>query len=252
MRENKMPPFNICFGNLLLAGLGVDAAPVPKLSQIERRIAKEPAYKSKQPLYGLYVFGPEAKTRVWAIFDKSKPDAADYDILYFDRKADGDLTAPDARIEGQLESSDVTFNIGSFTDPLTKQKHTEMSITRRGGSDARVMLQMKWCGKAIIRGGYAPDPGPYTQFAAVPADAPVLWPGADGPLSFQFWQLSPLTIGEADDVRVFLGHQGHGRNTFCAVPDTFLPKEVPVLATLLYTDKDGKERRAQAELRERC
>jgi hypothetical protein len=128
-----MRAFSICFGILLLACLGADAAPVPKLSQIERRIAKEPVYRSKQPLYGLYVFGPEAKTRVWAIFDKSKPDATEYDILYFDRKADGDLTVPDARIEGKVESSDVTFNIGSFTDPLTKQKHTEMSITRYGG-----------------------------------------------------------------------------------------------------------------------
>jgi hypothetical protein len=115
-----------------------------------------------------------------------------------------------------------------------------------------VMLRMKWCDKVMIRGGYAPDVGPYTQFATTPAKAPVLWPGADGPFSFQFWQLKPLTVGEGEDVRVFLGHQGHGHNTFCAVPDTFLPKEVPVRATLLYTDKEGKKRRAPSELRERC
>jgi hypothetical protein len=113
-------------------------------------------------------------------------------------------------------------------------------------------LRMKWCDKVMIRGGYASDAGPYTQFCTTPAEAPVLWPGADGLFSFQFWLPSPLTIGEADDVRVFLGHQGHGPNTFCAVPDTFLPKEVAVLATLLYRDKDGKEQRAQSELRERC
>jgi hypothetical protein len=104
----------------------------------------------------------------------------------------------------------------------------------------------------MVRGGYAPDAGPYTQFATTPAAAPVLWPAADGPFSFQFWILRPLTIGAAEDIRVFLGHQGHGRNTFCAVPDTFLPKSVPVLATLVYKDKTGKERRAPSELRERC
>jgi hypothetical protein len=252
MHRDKAPSFSICLGLLLLTGGYVNATDSPVLSKIERRIAKEPAYSSKQPLYGLYVFGPEAKTRVWAIFDKSKPDAPDYDILYFDRNADGDLTAPEERITGKVDAGGVTFDIGSFTDPRTKQKHTEMAITRQVGSGPMVMLRMKWCDKVMVRGGYAPDAGPYTQFATTPAEAPVLWPGADGPFSFQFWQLKPLNVGQAEDVRVFLGHQGHGRNTFCAVPDTFLPKEVPVLATLLYTDKDGKERRAQSELRERC
>jgi hypothetical protein len=243
--------WSLCWGLMLASGFAA-AAEAPDLGKIDRRIAKEPAYRSKQPLYGLYVFGPEAKTRVWAIFDKSKPEAADYDILYFDRNADGDLTASEERIEGKVEANQVTFTVGSFTDPLTKQTHTDLTITRHGGAAPMVMLRMNWCGKVQVMGGYAPDAGPYTEFAATPAEAPVLWPGADGPFSFQFWQLKPLTIGAADDVRVFLGHRGQGRNTFCAVPDTFLPKSVPVLATLLYTDKDGKEKRAQSELRERC
>src|SRR5215469_16982751 len=105
---------------------------------------------------------------------------------------------------------------------------------------------MMWCDKVMIRSDF-------TRPATTPAKAPVLWPGADGPLSFQLWQPEPLNIGETEEVGVFLGHQGHGRDTFCSVSCyTFLPKEVPVLATLLYTDKEGKERRAQAELRERC
>jgi hypothetical protein len=252
MRGESVPSFSLCFGLLLLTAEPTRAVDVPDLGKIERRIAKEPAYKAEQPLYGLYVFGPEARTWVWAVLDKSRPDAADYDVLYFDRNADGDLTAPEDHIVGKVVADGVTFDIGSFTDPLTKQKHTEMSITRHGGEAPRVMLRVKWCGKVMIQGGYAPEVGPYTQFATTPATAPVLWPGADGPLSFQFWQLQPLAIGQATDVRVFLGHQGHGRHTFCAVPDTFLPKTVPVLATLVYTDKNGKERRAQAELRERC
>jgi hypothetical protein len=248
---------HLLFGLLFLTSGYGNAADRPDLSQIERRIAKEPTYKAKQPLYGLYVFGPEAKTRVWAILDKSKPDAPDYDILYFDRNADGDLTAPEERIAGNVigkaEASCVTFDIGSFTDPITKQKHTGMSITHQGGRYPMVFLQMKWCDKVRISGGYPSEyPNPYTQFASTLAKAPVLWPSADGPLNFQSWLLKPLNIGEAEDVRVFLGRKGHGRNTFCAVSDTFLPKEVPILAILLYTDKQGKERRAQAELRERC
>jgi hypothetical protein len=236
---------------LAIAG-ATRAADTPDLSKVDRHIVKEPAYKARQPLYGLYLLGPQGKTRVWAVLDKSKPDASDYDVLHFDRNADGDLTGRGERIEGKVAGDSVTFAVGTFTDPHTKQEHTDLTITVHGGTSARVMLSMKWCGKVEVRGGYAPEPGPYTQFASTPAQAPVLWHGADGPFSFQFWDGKPLTIGGASDVRVFLGHRGHGKNTFCAVPDTFLPKEVPVLATLIYTDSGGKEQRARSELRERC
>jgi hypothetical protein len=59
------------------------------LSKIERAITKEPAYKSKEPLYCLLVFGPEAKTRVWVVLDGTD--------LYVDTNGDTDLTAPNER-----------------------------------------------------------------------------------------------------------------------------------------------------------
>ena len=135
MRGMRTPIFSLAAGVLLLSGGYANAADRPDLGKIERRIAREPVYKSKQPLYGLYVFGPQARTRVWAIFDKSRPDATDYDILYFDRNADGDLTAPEERIAGKFDKSMgwMEFDIGSFTDPVAKQKHTKMSIIRRDG-----------------------------------------------------------------------------------------------------------------------
>src|SRR5262245_27426118 len=217
-----MQAFGAVLASLCLV-LGVTpalAADPPDLSKVDRRIAREPAYKASQPLYGLYVFGPQAKTRVWAVLDKSKPDAPDYDVLHFDRNADGDLTGRGERIEGKVAGGTVTFTVGKFTDPLSKQEHTDLTISCYGGDSARVMLSMKWCDKVLVRGGYAPVPGPYTQFAPKPTEAPVLWPGADGPFSFQLWEARPLAIGEASDVRLFLGHRGHGKNTFCAVPDT--------------------------------
>jgi hypothetical protein len=236
----------------MLAALSAPAAGTPDLDAIQRRIAKEPKYNAEQPLYGLYVFGPEAKTRVWAVLDKSKPDAEDYDVLYFDRNADGDLTGTDERIVGKSEGGEVVFDVGTFTDPATGDKHTNLSISRRTGEGEAVFLRMQWKGKQRVMGGYAEQPGPYTVFAKSPEKAPILRPGADGPFGFQRWMWDKLPIGGEDDVRVFLGHPGHGRNTFCALPEDFLPKKVPVLATLVYTDKDGKERRAQSELRERC
>jgi hypothetical protein len=250
----NVPTFSLWLGiaALMTCGTTVRAAPPPDLNKIDRRIKKEPAYTAEQPLYALYVFGPQASTRVWAVLDKSRPDASNYDVLYFDRNADGDLTAADERIEGKIKGDDTVFEIGDFTDRASEQTHTGLSIRRTEGDESDTMFRMKWCDKVAVRGGYAPKPEPYTQFAPKPAEAPILWPGADGAFGFQFWMTDTLHVGEAEDVRVFLGHQGNGKNTFCAVPDTFLPKTVPVIATLIYRDKNDKEQRARSELRERC
>src|SRR5262249_10566843 len=45
---------------------------------------KEPTYHSGSPGYCLLLFGPEARTRVWLVFDG--------DHLFIDRNANGDLT----------------------------------------------------------------------------------------------------------------------------------------------------------------
>jgi hypothetical protein len=57
-------------------------------SQVDRTIAKEPAYHSR-PKYALLLFGKEAKLRVWVVLDGQ--------TLYLDRNADGDLTGKDER-----------------------------------------------------------------------------------------------------------------------------------------------------------
>ncbi len=222
------------------------ADPPPDLSKVDRRIVREPKYIAKDPLYGLYVFGPGASTRAWAVLDRSTQGGEKYDILYFDRNGDGDLTAPDERIEGG-----GTFPIGTFKDPATGDVHEGLTISRR--SDGSVFLRMKWRGQEPVNGGYAEDAGPYCRFGDSPATAPILWPGAEGPLAFQRWIFDKkFPIGGEGDARVFLGHAGVGPNSFCAVTEQFLPPSVPVLVTLIYTDGEGKERRSQNELRERC
>jgi len=247
MRLSRIGGLGALLG-LLMPILAASAGDAPDLSKIERRIAKEPAYVCKAPLYGLYVFGPKATTRVWAVFDKSSADKQGYDVLYFDRNANGDLTESSKRIVGVNGS----FTIGDFTDPATGDVHKQLTISRLPEPDGSVMLHMKWKGKHDLAGGYAPQSGPYTQFAKTAAEAPVLWPGAEGPLAFERWIWTKLSIGGSDDVRVFIGHQGHGSNTFCGLSDQFLPNTIPVIATVIYQDGEGKERRAQSELRERC
>jgi hypothetical protein len=221
-------------------------AEIPDLTKINRRVVKEPKYISKRPLYGLYVFGPRATTRVWAVLDKSEEGKTEYDVLYFDRNANGDLTEPGERLTGSGQ-----IKVGTFKDPATGDVHENLTISRR--PDGSIFLRLIWKGKEPIMGGYAEDPGPYCQFAESPEQAPILWPGAEGPLGFQRWIFDKeFPIGGSGDARVFLGHQGIGPNTFCAVTQEFLPPDIPVLVTLIYKDGEGKERRSQNELRERC
>ncbi len=68
---------------VVFAGLHCPAQALD-LARLDRTIAKEPAYQSKQPRYCLLVFGSEAKTRVWLVLDG--------DTLYVDRNGNGDLT----------------------------------------------------------------------------------------------------------------------------------------------------------------
>lgn len=89
-------------GALLFALATAHAAEPPELARIERQIKRQPAYAAEKPLFGLYVFGPTAESRVWAVLDKSAAEKDQYDVLYFDRDGDGDLTEEDERIIGEI------------------------------------------------------------------------------------------------------------------------------------------------------
>jgi hypothetical protein len=224
------------------------AEPMPDLSRVDRSVRKEPAYVAARPLYGLAVFGPKADKRVWLVLDKSKADSPKYDVLYIDRNADGDLTGPGKRLTKTDE--DGAFDIGEFADPATGAKHTEFKVR---ASDDSVMLSMRWKGDIKFGGGYPEDPETgYMAFAPSREAAPVVWVNGDAPFRFQRWYGKTLTIGRADDFKVFLGQPGRGPNTFFASQVHFLPKEEWVRATLIYRDGAGKERRLVCELKERC
>src|SRR5262245_42300290 len=74
---------------LAVAGPAAAAGP----TKVDRSIRKEPAYRSKNPLYCLLVFGPEAGARVWVVLDG--------DALYLDRNGNGDLTDPGERVAAE-------------------------------------------------------------------------------------------------------------------------------------------------------
>src|SRR5215831_909330 len=65
------------------------AAGAADLTKVDRTLKKQPAYQGK-PKYGLLVFGPEAKHRVWLVLDG--------DTLYVDKNGNGDLTDKGERV----------------------------------------------------------------------------------------------------------------------------------------------------------
>jgi hypothetical protein len=241
-------PIAIALVVLALSLRSAPAAEMPDLARVDRTIRKEPAYVARAPLYGLALFGPKAEKRVWLVLDKSKPGAPSYDVLHIDSNADGDLTGPGKRIKargGELV-------VGDFTDPASGAKHTDFTV-RVSGPEPTVMLSLRWRGKVKFGGGYPEDPeAGYMRFAARPKDAPVVWLRGDAPFRFQRWYGGKLPIGGSEDFKVFLGQSGRGPSTFAAAQEHFLPPGEFVLATLVYRDAMGKEKRLVCELKERC
>jgi hypothetical protein len=136
------------------------------LSKIDRAIGKEPAYQSK-PKYCLLVFGPEAKTRVWLVLDG--------DVLYVDRKADGDLTEQDQRFSKKgtsyfVDDLPASYEGHQFSSRLDVAQGSE-------GEETRCKIE---CWTKDSRGFRTSG---LLVFANRPQEAPVV--NVQGPLTFR-------------------------------------------------------------------
>src|SRR5262245_16175679 len=105
----------VCYLLAMLA-FGIAPASAAYLSKIERVIAKEPAYQTKNPKYCLLVFGEEAKQRVWLVLDGN--------ALYVDRNGNGDLTEPGKRVPASATGK--FFQAGQLFDG----KYTHLDLRR--------------------------------------------------------------------------------------------------------------------------
>lgn len=191
---------------VLLLSAGVAGA--QDLAKIERSIAKQPAYASKEPKYCLLVFGPKAETRVWLVLDlaydplREKPGKAD--ALYADLNGDGDLTDPKERIPvtvvtkksfelglpTRIGSFDVkdhdmnvpSFHVGNVTSREGKTTYAKLSVDVGwyifGRPDRQVTVSVDTPGYGRQSVG-----GPEWWFARSPAKAPVIW--FDGALTLR-------------------------------------------------------------------
>src|SRR5262249_5271366 len=181
----------------------------------DRTIAKEPAYRSKTPKYGLLVFGPEAKSRAWVVLDG--------DFLYVDRNCNGDLTEEGERLvikrkpQRNLDKKKpgTSSAVASMHVVITDLDGAKHRLTFRLTSTG-VGIDAKCHGSQYVGSTYRDD----LVFASRPQDAPIIH--LNGPLTLQLVdpprQWSP---GETVDLVVLFGTPGLGKGTFAYIIQGF-------------------------------
>jgi len=208
------------------------------LSKVERKIAREPEYKT-QPLYCLLAFGPEAKTRVWLVEDGKR--------LFVDRNANGDLTDDGeptlSTDERELQTTDLetkqptTLNDWDYeagdikTD--TDEKHTKLHVMRWQFGSQPVNH-----GVLLNVGGKVPTYSGWSKvFADKPDDAPIMHFGGE-------YNVKPLRNKELGldkppsrfSIGFFSPGVGDGSSTRISIDA--LPKEVVPLCEIEWPAKD--------------
>jgi hypothetical protein len=234
-----------------------------EFATVERRIQKEPKYVGS-PGYGLLILDPSAKVLAWAAFDKSNPELPYFDVLYFDRNANGDLTEAGERFPGENEGASeggdplLRFHVGAFSVPGTSITHTDLefvTFTRAGKKGFG--FNLKWEGKAIISCGHDQLGSGPTGFGTSVQNAPIVRPTTLGPLSFALYGESSgrveLRIGQEQLIKVMIGTLGSAPDTFCALSQDFLiAGKDKLLATLMATDRAGDMARVRTTITGRC
>ncbi len=237
---------------------GPAGADAPK---IDHTIGKEPVYQTKAPKYGLLVFGPEGKGRVWLVLDG--------DTLYVDRNGNGDLIDPGEKVAAEKrpslnpEEDGYSFDVGDLTVGGRTHKGLRVGVVplRRSAAgslgeraDVKAVLAKDPKAMAVslsvdvqvpgmkgsgLGGRVAFEAGPVDltgvfQFANRPEEAPAVHLG--GPLEISFYAEHPtLRVGRGAELFLVVGTPGTGPGTFAmiAYQDT-IPKEAKPIAEISF------------------
>jgi len=237
-------------------------------SKVDRKIGKQPAYIAK-PLYAIFLMDAEGKRPIWGVLDKSKPSAAIHDVLYLDLNGNGDLVDEGERFvsdevhpPNKVEPDWAVIRIGNFKVPGTDMTHTKFHVqTVMRPKGLRGSFSLVWAGKVDVSGGMGRCDQD-AEWAETPAEAPVFHPHPYGVLRFCLWDVigednkandGVLAIGKPNRVRLLAGNAGRGPTSFSAVSETFLDLNRDVLRmTLIYRDREGKERRETIQVKQHC
>ncbi len=254
--------------SLIAAILFAGPAGAVDLQKIKRTLRKEPVYQSKNPLYCLLVFGPEANTQVWLVLDD--------DVLYLDRNGNGDLTDPGERIVPQkvLHRAEIQPDVEVMrTFQLSRPKpdpwETDAAPILSCGPDVTWFYVNQlipredcpnrdwakfWQDKPFdVAVNTATSQRARVRFAERPHDAPILH--FDGPrslaLSDKFGSFE-LRRGETSYLVVELTTPG--LNAEVRLDHFQIPPEVHPVAEIEFAAgrTDGDPIRLRVELQERC
>jgi hypothetical protein len=172
------------------------------LTRIDRKIAREPAYRTK-PKYCLLVFGAEARQKVWLVLDG--------EVLYVDRNGNGDLTEKGKRFALRRDDragypAFLDCDVGDIVSPDGKMRHTKL-LVRYAAPDLFLVS---------VRAAFANPRAPHLNGTAYPLfadrakDAPIVHFG--GALTMR---LSFATCdGERSDICARVGTPGVGKGSF--------------------------------------
>jgi hypothetical protein len=257
----------------MLMALSSAATAAVDLTNIERRIAREPAYRSK-PKYCLLVLGPEAKTPIWLVQDG--------DTLYVDRNGNGDLTEAGEKVAAEkseeAEEGVYTFKAGDLRDGERLHKELQVYVSKidhLAEQEERVkallaknprargyliLVEVETPGhRGTAPGGriqqrsFYVDVNGVFQFSDKPQDAPVLHFG--GPWQVTLFGRQQLKIGRETDMVLGVGSPGvgPGSTTWIDYENAIATDVFPAL-DVVYPPKrpDSPPLREHYELKQRC
>ena len=255
----------------LLLALGASASAAADLTKIDRTIRKEPTYQSKEPLYCLLVFGPEARERAWLVLDDK--------VIYLDRNGNGDLTEEGERL-GEFdiiprpEPNNPTGEFREFVqvrdakerargapilqsttrykcliidralpkkDYVARTPAAREQLARMRQGFVRVCLAVDGEGGRMVQDGKA-------AFARRPEDAPILW--FDGPLTLAI----PEDNSVSDELEVRVVTPGLGEGSVTVLQEDSVPEGAHPVATIVFPSKSsgGRPVTTTVRLDQRC
>ncbi len=235
---------------MLLSSVGLAMLAPPAVAfdpaNVDRTLAKEPAYVTKTPGYCLVVAGPEGKTRIWLVLDG--------DLMYVDRNGNGDLTDEGEKIQPKPV---LLSGLRRPGDPEPKAQSFEtktangVEIRVLTINDTYVQVDVKDEVRKIEFCAHHDAQGPL-KFAGKPKDAPVIY---CGPLTFILPGSQKLQRGDKPgDLTIHIGRPGRGPGTSVTIRHTDVPKESHPVAEIEFPrkDKPGETVKVKAALDHRC
>jgi hypothetical protein len=212
------------------------------LSQVDRTLARQPAYQTQTPRYALVVFGAEAASRHWLV--------ADGHSLYVDRNGNGDLTESGEQVVGtrSADGQVARFLVGGLSD--WDGRPAQLQVVLTGETDLNDRLHL--IREGVPYQSVSFDEQGSFRFALRPEQAPIVHFG--GPLHLALRMEQSLRRGTRDSLMTMIGTPGLGEGSFAALDFPRVPGGVHPVAEIVFPGSSENEppRSVRVSLSKRC